>query len=338
MKVLITGATGFIGYHTLRCVRDLGHEVIALVRDLDKALRILEPVGLKRRNLVVGDMTDAAAVAQALDACDGVIHTAAMVGIGSGDPGEMLRGNVRGTQLVVGGAVERGIESVVYVSSMTALFDARRPTITLESPIAESRSPYGRSKAACEHIVQDLLHGGARLAIVYPGGVIGPDDPGMSESVYSYRGFTRQLLATSGGVSQIDVRDLAGLLAALAASGHVGRVLAPGHYLSWIELGRVIEEVTGAVPKRIKLPAPLLRTMGRVADVANGLRGTSSQFSREGMTIATLLPRTENSAEVSSIGPGLRPASDTLADMYRWLVTIGKLPERAVPKLSADRG
>jgi nucleoside-diphosphate-sugar epimerase len=335
MRILVTGATGFIGFHVARRLRASGHEVAALVRDAEKATRVLAPIGVGVDDCIIGDMTDETAVGRALEGCRGVVHAAATVAIGSGDPNEMLRGNVRGTELVIGGALDREFGAVVYVSSMTALFDSRHPTITLDSPIAESRSPYGRSKAACERIVQGLLDAGAALSVVYPGGVIGPDDPGMSESVYSYRGFTRQLLATTGGVSQIDVRDLAGLLTGLIEHQHTGRVLAPGHYLSWIELGRVIEEVTGASPGRIKMPAPMLRTLGRVADVINSVRGTSSQFSREGMTIATLLPRTENSPEVMSLGPGLRPASETLSDMYRWLLSIGKLPERAVPKLAS---
>lgn len=333
MKVLVTGATGFIGYHTSRSLLAAGHEPIALVRDPAKAARILGPLGIGADRLVHGDMTDESAVSQALGRCEAVVHAAATVAIGSGDPDAMLRSNVRGTELVVGGAVERRLAFVVYVSSLAALFDPRRPNIDLESPIATSTSPYGRSKAACERIAQRLLADGASLAIVYPGGVIGPDDPGMSESVYSYRGFTRQILAADGGVCQIDVRDLGELLTRVLDRGVSGRVLAPGHYLTWRELGRVLEEVTGAMPQKIRLPAVVLRGLARIADVVNGLRGTTSQFSREGITIATKLPRTENSADLDLLGIELRPPEATLEDMYRWLLSVGKLKESGVPKL-----
>lgn len=335
MQVLVTGATGFIGYHTVRCLRSAGHDVVALVRDLDRAQRILGDAEPWCVRMVEGDMTDDRAVARALDGCRGVVHAAATVAIGSGDPDAMLRDNLRGTELVVGGAAERGLGSIVYVSSLAALFDPRRASIDLDSPIAESRSPYGRSKAASERVVQKLSTDGAPIVTVYPGGVIGPEDPGMSESVYSYRGFTRRILATSGGVCQIDVRDLGELLARLVARARAGRVLAPGRYLTWYELARIIEAVTGATPGRIRVPAAALRGIASLVEGVNRLRGASSQFSSEGITIATRMPRTENSPELARLGIALRPAERTLEDMYRWLLAQGKLRPDTVPKLMA---
>ncbi len=64
LSVLVTGATGFAGWHAAARLRSSGHRVRALVRDLDKGRRLLSPLGIEDVDLVVGDMTDPDAVAR----------------------------------------------------------------------------------------------------------------------------------------------------------------------------------------------------------------------------------------------------------------------------------
>ena len=64
MKVLVTGATGFIGWHAAARLREAGHSVRVLARDPEKAKRLLAPLGIGEEDVVVGDMTDASAVAR----------------------------------------------------------------------------------------------------------------------------------------------------------------------------------------------------------------------------------------------------------------------------------
>ena len=82
MKVMLTGATGFIGGHTLKALLDAGHEVRALVRSTEKLdrMRALQDIEAEVDH-VVGDMTDPAAVASALEGCDACVHTAAFTSL-----------------------------------------------------------------------------------------------------------------------------------------------------------------------------------------------------------------------------------------------------------------
>ena len=70
MKVLVTGGNGFTGSHTVRALVAAGHEVRLLVRDPAKVRAAFEPDGFIPGDVVVGDMTDAAAVDHALAGCD----------------------------------------------------------------------------------------------------------------------------------------------------------------------------------------------------------------------------------------------------------------------------
>jgi len=246
--------------------------------------------------------------------------------------GDAFDDNVEGTRLVVGGACERGVRSAVFVSSLTAIFDPRRE-VTADSPLVESATRYGRSKAASDAFVRDLEAQGAPVAILYPSGVIGPDDPGLSESVRAYRGFLRATIR-AGGTSFVDARDLAHLIARVVAEGHRGRLVAAGHFFTWDGLTALVAAVSGAQPRRLGAPGWVLRAMGRAADVVARVTGRSFLLSGEAMEVATRWKPMADSPEIARLGVGWRPASETLEDMYRWMLAAGRLPAKAVPRLA----
>jgi nucleoside-diphosphate-sugar epimerase len=329
MKVLVTGATGFIGYHTVRRLLAEGHAVRTLVRSSEKAERVLAPLGLTSAAFVVGDMVDREAVARALDSCDAVVHAAAVVSVTTGQMD--FRANLRGTEVVVGGACERGLDTL-FVSSMTAIFDPNRP-MNDESPIARSKTHYGRSKAECDRWVRARQQEGAPVGIVYPSGCVGPDDPGMSESVKAYRSFLRGTLKSEGGNQMVDVRDLSKLFVRMLEERTRGRVVAGGHFHDWDEFTRLLEEATGAKIPRIAAPGWLLRAAARTMDGVGRWTGRPMPMTGEGIEIATRVRPMQNSKRVAELGISWRDPVETLRDLFQWFLDTGRLPPRAVPAL-----
>ncbi len=329
MRVLVTGATGFIGHHATRRLLARGHGVRALVRDAGKAERVLGPLGLGAGDFVVGEMTDRAALARGFDGCDAVLHAAAMVSVTSGERDFSV--NRLGTQTVVGGACDRGLETL-FVSSMLAIFDPRRP-MTDDSPIGRSRTHYGRSKAECDRWVRDRQAEGAPVGILYPSGCVGPDDPGMSESVKAYRSFLRGTLRSEGGNQMVDVRDLAELIVRLLEERVRGRVVAGGHFLDWDEFTRLLEEATGARVPRITAPGWLLRAVARSMDGVGRLSGWRMPMTGEGVEIATRVRPMQDSRRVGELGIVWRDPLETLRDLFQWFLDSGRLPPGAVPAL-----
>ena len=97
MRVMVTGATGYVGAHSVKALLDAGHRVRLLVRDPDKAQAVLGALGVKGRlDCVSGDMTDEDAVLKALRGCQAVLHCAAVVSTDARRADEMLRANPRG--------------------------------------------------------------------------------------------------------------------------------------------------------------------------------------------------------------------------------------------------
>jgi nucleoside-diphosphate-sugar epimerase len=327
MRVLVTGATGFVGSHAAAALRARGHRVRCLVRSREKLARVPCLRDIDPDDAVVGDVTDESAVTRALDGCDAVLHTAAVVALESSRAGEVLATNRRGVELVVGGAHARGIDSIVYVSSLGALWTPGGPPIQASSPLATARSAYARSKTESELYVRQLQDSGAPIGSVYPCAVIGPDDPGLSEGNHTVRVFLRDLMViTSSGFSVVDVRDLAQVIAALAEPGRgAGRYVIGGHYLGWADVVAAMDALTGRRVRRLHLPGWVLRALGRAGDVVKHVRPFDFPLTGEAMDFASQWPGAITSPEVSHLGVGFRDAHETFADAIRWMVSAGHL-------------
>lgn len=330
MRVLVTGATGFIGFHTAARLASEGHRVRVLVRSLDKAARILDPIGLDAGERIQGDMTNTEAVSKALEGCDAVVHTAAGVSVTEGRSD--FDDNLRGTEAIIGGACARGLHAV-YLSSVTAIFSSGRP-VSADDELVRPRSHYGRSKAQCDAFVRERQREGADVAILYPPGVVGPDDPGLSESVAAYRSFLRGTLQSEGGLQTLDVRDLALLINRMVDARARGRFVPAGHFLDWDGATRMIEDVTGATLPRIKAPGWVIRGAGRAMDVVGRLTGRSMPMTGEGVEIATRFRAMQDTPALARFGVEWRDERETFLDLYQWLLDAGHLKPKAVPALT----
>jgi nucleoside-diphosphate-sugar epimerase len=296
---------------------------------------VFGPHGGAPADLVIGDATDPTAVATALDGVDAVVHCAAVVAIEARRAREVQNTNLRAVELVVGGAAERGIGAIVYVSSLGALFAPGAP-LSERSPIAAPQSPYARSKADSELYARKLQEAGAPVRTVYPPGVIGPDDPGLSEGNHTVRAFLRQLMAdTDGGFEVVDVRDLAAVIAALVApSAAPGRYVVSGSYLPWREAIALMDELTGTHVRRVRIDGRLLRWLGWVGDLVKHVYPFDFPLSAEAMDFATQWPGVVRSPAIDALGIRFRDGRDTYADTIRWLYRAGHLTRREAGRLA----
>jgi len=336
MLVMVTGATGFVGSHVVRQLLAGGHAVKLLVRDADKARRIFADLASPRLELVTGDITDLASVQRALACCDGVVHAAAGTPINIGSVAELFKVNVQGTQNVIGSAVAAGIKAIVHLSSITVIFNTDAAKVTADAPVVPSRMPYGRSKMEAELYVRGLQQQGAPISIVYPGGVIGPDDPGFSDAFKALHhrinhGFR---IFGDGGMQHVDVRDLAAFVVTLLEQGGDGRYLLPGPYLRWTELADILDEVTGKPVTRIPARGWQLRLVGRALDLLRLVKPVASPVSAETMRYATQWPAIQNTPELGRRGLALRPARDTFRDSLAWMLAAGYLNPEQAPRLA----
>jgi len=335
MRVCITGGTGFIGYHTTLALLEAGHDVHLLVRSRDKLRRLF---GDEVADFTVGDVTDADAVAAALEGCDGVVHSAAMVSVDRKDAERVRETNVRGTRLVIGGAVDRGIDRIVHVSSVTALYDPEASVLNEYSPPGTATNAYGASKVESEIYVRELQDGGAPIHITYPVSVIGPDDPALTEP---HQGLMTYLIDAvpvgPSGNQWVDVRDVARAHVELLRRDLApGRYTLGGHFTTWAALVDLLRELTGRKIRKIPVPGGLMLGLGRAVDWLNQLRDKPLNLpaTREAMTYATNWIRMDSSKAAAELDLTFTPLEDSLTDAIRSLVKQGHLQREKAGKLN----
>ncbi len=339
MKVLVTGGTGFVGSHVCCQLLAAGHDVRLLVRDLEKAKTYYhsqaQRLGGRLPEFVTGDITDLASVQSALQTCDAVVHAAAGTPMGIESIEKLFAVNVGGVKNVIGAAVEMGLQSIVHISSITAIFNADASKVSADSVPTPSSMPYGQSKVEAEYYVRGLQAQGAPISVIYPGGIIGPDDPGLSDTfkALQHRVNNGFRIIDDGGMQHIDVRDLAALITSLVTEGGSGRYLLPGVYCSWSALADIIDDVSGCQLQRIAAKGWKLRLIGRVMDLIRHVKPIDSPVSAETMRYATLWPNIPNTDTLASRGLVLRSAEDTFRDALRWMLAAGHLQAEQLPKL-----
>jgi nucleoside-diphosphate-sugar epimerase len=336
MRVLVTGSTGFVGFHVLRALKRKKHEVVALVRSTEKAQRLFAQYGVVVDRLVVGSIADSNVVRDALQGCDAVVHAAAVTPMQVASEKELLATNVDGVKNVIGTACELGINNNVFVSSITAIFNTNAARMSADAPIAKSKHIYGQSKAQAEAYVRSLQAQGEGVKTVYPGGIIGPDDPARSATLMSllYR-MTQGFRITSGGTQQIDVRDLAAFIVALLEKndGKPARYLTAGHYMAWREFADLLDAISGKKLPRSEIAGWKLRLFGRITDIKRLFKPDPSPISAETMRYATQWPCVKNADEIQQLGIVLREPRATFTDTLRWLGETGLLDKALLPKL-----
>jgi len=254
VKILVTGASGFLGSHVAEQFSREGHAVRLLLRGTSSRAFLK---GFEFEE-ALGDVTDPGSLAAAVASVDAVVHTAGLVKARS--EAEFQAVNGRGTANLLA-AIEKAapdLRRFVYVSSLAAHGPsedgAPRPLDSAANPV----SAYGRSKLAGEEATRASSLA-PRAVIFRPPVIYGPRDPGLVPFFKLARWRLAPLLM--GGrnrISIVYVEDIArAIVQATTAEADVAdKVYCPedGSVYSWRDLLSAIEEAIGRKALRISAP------------------------------------------------------------------------------------
>lgn len=337
MLVLVTGGTGYVGSHIVAALDRAGHDVRMLVRRPEQVGRSLGPLGVAVDDLIVGDVLDADVVAAALDGCEAVVHAAAVFSLDPRRAEEMTRTNRRATELVVGGAVERGLDPVVHISSTVALtrYGGSGPDL----PLGDVDLPYAASKRASEAQVRGYQETGAPVVSVYPGGVWGPHDPYFGTNAEVLAWVARGWLPfwPAGGSLYVDVRDVAAVVAAALEPGKgPRRYVVPGHHVDAPTLFGSLRRVTGRRYPYVTMPRALVVPATKGTDLLNRVLPERMHVAgdAEGAQLVVRDTRFDTTPATEELGVAARPFDEIVADTLRWLADAGHLKPKKLGKLA----
>ncbi len=280
-RVLVTGATGFLGSHLARRLAAGGHEVVALARP-GSSLAHLEDLPIRRAE---GDLSDPASLDRAMEGCETVFHAAAALGFREGLEAVMQEVNVLGTRRVCRAALGAGIKRLVHVSSVAAVGIGADGVPADEGTVfaAEAgRTAYARTKHDAELEVLSALEDGLDAVTVNPGVIFG---------IRPNRHHTMNLLETladgrlpaypTGGTCWVWVADVVdGILLAREQGRRGRRYILGGDNLPYRDFMRTVCRIAGSRPPLLPVPGPLLR-------LGAGLLGRRSPISAEAARLSS---------------------------------------------------
>jgi dihydroflavonol-4-reductase len=326
MKAFVTGATGLLGTNLVRLLWEQGHGVRALVRSREKAEATFDGLELE---IVVGDMADVPAFAEALNGCDALFHTAAYFReyYQPGDHWPTLeRINVHAVIELLTEAAGRGVKTAVHTSSSGVIEPNSNGTPGDESsPLSpESQSNlYFKSKVLAEQAVRAWMaeHTTMRVVMILPGWMFGPADSGPTGSgklVLDY--LDRKIPGiVDGGASIVDARDVAQAMIAAAERGeHGSRYIVAGEYHSLEDVMKTLESVSDIPAPSRRIPYPLILTYAWFAELGARFTGRAPTVSLDGVRIMHAKHRMNSNKAIRELGAGFRPLADTLRDEVEW--------------------
>jgi dihydroflavonol-4-reductase len=248
MRVLITGAFGFLGRHLV--------DDLLAVPGLDVVAADVQASPAERRPGVTYaggvDILSPESIGRAVSGADAVIHLAGLVSFWSGDKARLFEVNQTGTRNVADACAGARVKRLVHVSSVAAIgFNDRE-----DEPIDETfefdwsgaqDKHYMLSKRASEGELVRAADKGVAVVTANPGALYGPGDRtnvGLFQAVAA----GRLPLIFPGGTNVVDARDVARGLRLLLLSGHQGeRFILGGHNLRFTEIVRTISRATGVM-------------------------------------------------------------------------------------------
>src|SRR5258708_2069952 len=203
---LVTGASGFIGWHIARLLAENGCRIRALVRPTSRLQELdVEPV--------VGDLRDSSSLERAVQGCGVVFHVAADYRLWAKDPSELYRSNVEGTRNLLEAARKHGVERVVYTSTVGCIGVPENGVGDEQQPVKleEMSGAYKRSKFLAERVALDFAGNGFPVVIVNPTAPVGDHDVKPTPTGKIVLDFLKGDMPAfiDTGLNLVDVRDTA---------------------------------------------------------------------------------------------------------------------------------
>jgi dihydroflavonol-4-reductase len=340
-RVLLTGATGFIGGHVAWSLVQRGYEVVALNRPARKMTWWHDSLTVR-----TGDILNQASVRAAIDGCDAVVHCAANYALWSRDPSTIYAANVEGTRNVLEAAIDAGVERIVYTSTVgTTRF--RRDAPATESDLAGPQGMaghYKRSKYEAERIALRLARSGAPIVIVNPTAPVGSADVKPTPTGRIIVDFLRGRLPAfvDTGLNFVGVDDVAeGHVLALEKGTPGERYLlgsADGN-LTLAELLIRLSKITGLPAPRWRIPHAIARLMASVDGYVEGdLLHREPRIPMEGVRMAHQKMWADPSKAIRDLGMPQHSVNEALAQSIAWFVQHGYAPAPPGYPSSGSRG
>ncbi|MEK7484803.1 MAG: NAD-dependent epimerase/dehydratase family protein [Planctomycetota bacterium] len=320
-KVLVTGATGFVGSHLVQQLLNQGFEVRALVRNPEQlgALRNADAV-----EIFPGDVTQSEAVNQATQGVSIVFHLAAVVHFWGKYKKQMQTINIQGTQNVVQACLRSDVQRLVYMSTAAVIKRLGGGQMSHEKTLTSRQDmigPYEQTKYDAEQIVLNAVTQGLDVVVLNPPGPIGPFDVKPSPMGKVIVDFLNGKIPayTHTGLNVVAVEDIAlGTLLAAEKGATGERYILGGYNYRFIEFLELLAKISGKKAPRFRVPYSLTLVGGLFGEISGRLFKTDPIANLHSVRMAKHEHWYDNSKAIQELGFNPRPIQPFLESAIDW--------------------
>jgi dihydroflavonol-4-reductase len=327
MKVLVTGATGFLGGWLTRRLVEEGHDV-RIIKRASSSLEELE--GLKLET-APGDVTDLNSLLAACKGMDTVFHLAGLIAYSRARRQAMENVNVHGTANVIEACRQAGVRKLVYMSSVVtvgASFDGKIPLDeSAEYNVGHLDLGYSETKRAAEKLVLSAVkNSGLDAVLLNPATIYGPGDAKKGSRGTQLKVAQGKFpMYPPGGVNIISVEDVVSATLRAWKDGRTGeRYILSGDNLLIKEAFDLIAKIAGAKPSWLAMPRTLIFGLGLLGDSLE-LIGKKGPINTENAWMSVLYHWFDSSKAQKELGLKPRPASYAIEQSVKWIKDAGLL-------------
>ena len=336
MKVLVTGAAGFLGSHIARQLVEKGESVRVLVR-ASSSNRAIADLPLE---YVTGDLRDRASLMAALGGVQRIFHVAADYRLWAKNPQDIYDSNAGGTKNLLDAAKQSGVEQFIYTSTVATLAVDRPslPNETTEAKLEEMVGHYKRSKWMAEREVLEAARAGFPAIIAVPTTPVGPWDwkptPTGKIIVDFLNGRMPGYVET--GLNFVGVEDCAaGHLLVSEKGVHGERYLLGGENATLKQLLDALAGLTGLPAPKLKIPHAVALGVAYAETALSLLLGGEPSIPVEGVKIARHMMFVDCSRAQRELGFQPGPLKGALERAVRWYEANGYVRAGRMKRIAA---
>lgn len=318
---LVTGASGFLGWHVAQLLVERGHRVRALVRP-GSQLRDLDA------ETVTGDLRDPASLARAVAGCGLVFHVAADYRLWAADPGELYRSNVDGTRNLLQAASRAGVDRVVYTSTVGCIGIPRGGVGDEDCParLGEMSGAYKRSKFLAEQAALEYAAAGLPVVMVNPTAPIGDHDRKPTPTGKIVLDFLKGEMPAfiDTGLNVVDARDVAMGHWLACERGRAGeRYILGAENLTLAEILEKLAAIAGRPAPAVKLPYAVAYAAGVMTTAWARVSGTPPRAPLDAVRMARKKMFVSHAKAARELGYQPGSAEGALARAVAWFRANG---------------
>jgi len=317
MRVLVTGATGFLGNNIVRALLAEQHEVTVAKR-VSSDPRTLDGLDVQAADV---DLTDLAQISPLIGDVDTVIHSAAMIQLGWSRLSQSRHINVEGTRTVAEASRRHNVR-MLHISTVDALAasDGATPINETELEPSKPACSYVISKREAETAFLNQVKKGLDGVILSPGFMVGPYDWRPSSGEMMLALWNQWIpFAPAGGCSVADVRDVAAGVISAIENGRSGeRYILGGENVSYFDLWKRMATVMDRPQPKFVLPNWVAETAGRCGDVASKFLKDEPQVNSASSRMGQLFHWCDSSKAKTELGYQLQSVNVALEDAWQW--------------------